>query len=157
METASLKALYRDTVLDHSRHPRNFGRLEHADRQAEGHNPLCGDKVTLYLQLSGECLTEARFEASGCALATASASLLTEAVKGQSTGASRELAEAALAAFRPDGAELPAPLAPFQTVRDYPSRIRCVTLAWQTLLAALNRRSEVVTTEPMETPHVRTR
>jgi len=157
METARLKELYRDTVLDHSRRPRNFGRLEDADRRAEGHNPLCGDKVTLYLQLDDEHLADARFEASGCALATASASLLTEAVKGRSEAASRELAKAALAAFGPNGAELPAPLAPFRSVREYPSRIRCVTLAWQTLLAALDRRTEAATTEPMEASDVRTR
>lgn len=156
MATAGLKELYRDTVLDHSRHPRNFGRLDPAHRRAVGHNPLCGDKLTLYLRLDGERLSEARFEASGCALATASASLLTEAIKGQSEAASRALAQAALAAFAPGGPEPPSPLAPFVSVRDYPSRIRCVTLAWQTLLAALDRRTEVTTTEPTEASDVRT-
>jgi nitrogen fixation NifU-like protein len=79
-----LKDLYRDVIVDHNRHPRNFGKLEPADARADGFNPLCGDKLTLYVNLDGERISEAKFEGSGCAISVASASLLTEAVKGKS-------------------------------------------------------------------------
>ncbi len=86
-----LKDLYRDVIVDHNRHPRNFGRLDPADAHAEGHNPLCGDRLTMYVNLDGERISEAKFEGSGCAISVASASLLTEAVKGKSRAQVQEL------------------------------------------------------------------
>src|SRR5579862_1347411 len=86
-----LKDLYRDVILDHNRRPRNFGRLDGSDRQAEGHNPLCGDRLSVYLRTDGERVADIRFEGTGCAISTASASLMTEAVKGKDKAAVRAL------------------------------------------------------------------
>ena len=86
-----LKELYRDVILDHNRRPRNFGRLEPADARAEGHNPLCGDRLSLFVRMNGERIEDIRFEGKGCAISTASASLMTEAVKGKERAEVREL------------------------------------------------------------------
>ena len=86
-----LKDLYRDVIVDHNRHPRNFGKLEPADAHADGHNPLCGDRLSLYVNLDGERIREAKFDGSGCAISVASASLLTEAVKGKTRGEVKSL------------------------------------------------------------------
>jgi nitrogen fixation NifU-like protein len=131
--------LYQETILDHSKRPRNFHAMEDADRKAEGYNPLCGDKLRLYLKLEDGIVKDASFEGSGCAISTASASLMTESVKGKT----REEAMALLERFRDlitregaASAEL-GKLAVFCGVRDYPARVKCATLCWHTLKSAL--------------------
>ena len=146
----SLRDLYRQTVLDHSRHPRNFRRIEGANREATGHNPLCGDKVSVYLRVADEHIADAAFEATGCAICLASASLMTGLVAGLDVSAAlRDVDEfnsrfAAGAATAEDPAD---PLGALATVRDYPSRIRCATLPWETLRAALSGGGAIISTE----------
>ncbi len=129
--------LYRQVVLEHSRHPRHRHRPAHYDLEAEGHNPLCGDKLRVYVNLAGEQLTDISFEASGCAICLASASLMSEAAREQT----REQAEAMIRQFEQalttDGTLLTGDLAALGGVSQYPSRIRCATLPWKTLKAAL--------------------
>jgi nitrogen fixation NifU-like protein len=145
-----LRDLYRHTVLDHSRHPRNFRRIEGASREATGHNLLCGDKVSVYLQLSGERIVDAAFEAAGCAICLASASLMTGLVASQQVATALRQVDEFKARFAA-GAAAPAdpadPLGALATVREYPSRIRCATLPWETLRAALAGSSATVSTE----------
>lgn len=136
-----LSDLYRDVILDHNRHPRNFGRLEGADAQAEGHNPLCGDRLTLSLRLSGNRIEDIRFEGKGCAISTASASLMSEAVKGKDRDTVRRLFEsvhALLTQQAAPAAEL-GKLAALSGVREFPARVKCASLCWHTLNAALER------------------
>jgi nitrogen fixation protein NifU and related proteins len=145
-----LRDLYRQTVLDHSRHPRNFRRIEGASRESTGHNPLCGDKVSVYLRLSGEHIADVAFEATGCAICLASASLMTDLAAGQDVAAALREVDAFKMRFAPGAtvAEDPAdPLGALATVRDYPSRIRCATLPWETLRAALTGSGATVSTE----------
>jgi nitrogen fixation NifU-like protein len=147
-----LKTLYRQTVLDHSRHPRNFRRIENCERTAEGHNPLCGDKVTIYLRISGDEISDISFEGTGCAICIASASILTEAARGKNQQAAERLAQQVIQAFvaaqsRADTDSQLGDMAALAGVRAYPSRIKCATLAWHTLHAALHEDSNTVTTE----------
>ncbi len=143
--------LYQQVILDHNRNPRNFKRLESADRKAEGNNPLCGDRIQLYVQLAGggDTISDVGFQmpqGSGCAISKASASLMTEAVKGKSVADAEKL----FAAFRDmlaGGATAPGKLAAFSGVRAFPSRIKCANLAWHALHAALQNSAEAVTTE----------
>lgn len=140
--------LYRDIVLEHTRRPRNSRRPDCWDREAEGHNALCGDKVRVFLTLDQDTVAGAAFEASACAIATASASLMTEALEGLPVAAARTAIDefvGVLNGTRPG--PLPGPLQALEGVREYPSRIRCATLPWQTLRAALDARPETVTTE----------
>lgn len=147
-ETAASLELYRHTVLDHSREPRNRVRPVHTDRAATGHNPLCGDKVQVYLHIEERAICEIGFEATGCAICMASASMMTEAVKGGAESAARLAIRNFLSAMRGDsGAGLTGDLAALGSVRDYPSRVRCATLPWQTLEAALDAAPQTVTTE----------
>jgi nitrogen fixation NifU-like protein len=149
-----LKELYRDVILDHNRHPRNFGRFEDgagADvRHADGHNPLCGDRLSVYVVLNGERLEDIRFEGSGCAISTASASLMTEAVKGKDRAAVAKLFdEVHTLLTRHDagsGAAL-GKLAALSGVREFPARVKCATLSWHTLNAALESGAATVSTE----------
>jgi len=137
--TGELAGLYRSSVLDHSRHPRNFRRLAAADHQATGHNPLCGDKVTVYLGTApGDVIADASFEGTGCAICLASASMLTEQVRGRTGAGALQLA-ADVAAMLAPGSQATAPgeLAALAGVRDYPSRVRCALLPWKTLEAAV--------------------
>lgn len=147
--SADTLPLYRDIVLEHTRHPRNCRRPAAWDREAEGHNTLCGDKVRVYLRLDQDRLAEVAFEASACAIATASASLMTEAVQGQAVAGARQAIDGFLAVLRGSHAgPLPGNLRALEGVREYPSRVRCATLPWETLRAALEARSaETVTTE----------
>lgn len=137
-----LRDLYRDVILDHNRHPRNFGRIEGADARAEGHNPLCGDRLTLSLRLAGDRIEDIRFEGKGCAISTASASLMSEAVKGKDREAVRRLFESVHALLTEQdaapGAEL-GKLAALSGVREFPARVKCASLCWHTLNAALER------------------
>ncbi len=141
--------LYQQVILDHNRNPRNFKRLESANRTAEGNNPLCGDRIQLYVQVDGEMIEDIGFQmpqGSGCAISKASASLMTDAVKGKPV----KDAETMFAAFRDmlsGGANAPGKLAAFSGVRAFPSRIKCANLAWHALHAALQNSAEPVTTE----------
>lgn len=144
-----LQNLYRQIVLDHSRKPRNQRRLEHRDREAEGHNPLCGDKIRVYARLGEDRLEDVAFEASGCAICLASASLMTEATKGRAVPLVRALAGQFETALADGGSGLTGDLAALAGVSQYPSRIRCATLPWKTLLAALDASPGPVTTEQM--------
>ena len=141
--------LYQETIIDHSKRPRNFHSMEDANRQAEGYNPLCGDKLKLFLRMEGDVVKEASFLGAGCAISTASASLMTESVKGKN----REQALKLLDEFHdlltnesPAAADL-GKLVVFSGVREYPARVKCATLAWHTLEAALEGTQEKVSTE----------
>lgn len=151
-DAVDLKELYRRTVLEHSRHPHHFGRLDTADQSATGHNPLCGDKCTVYLQLEDESITDIAFEGAGCAICMASASIMTDTVRGRQVGDAQAAATDVLDAFdREDkttgGERLHGDMAALGGVRDFPTRIRCATLPWKTLTAALLRSPDIVTTE----------
>jgi len=134
-----LKELYRDVILDHNRQPRNFGRLEPADAKAEGHNPLCGDRLSLFVRLDGDRIADLRFEGQGCAISTASASLMTEAVKGKTRGEALALFRRVHRLLTDDaaGAEDLGKLAALSGVREYPARVKCASLCWHTLASAL--------------------
>ncbi|HEU5393815.1 MAG TPA: SUF system NifU family Fe-S cluster assembly protein [Candidatus Methylomirabilis sp.] len=149
---SALGDLYQEVILDHNRKPRNFGKVEGANRTAKGHNPLCGDHITLSLKLEGDAIREIGFEGQGCAISKASASLMTSAVKGKS----RKEAEALFEKFhrmvtggKPSPEEQAAlgKLAVFSGVAEFPARVKCATLAWHTLRGALDAAGEIVTTE----------
>ena len=149
--TGELRDLYQDLILDHGRRPRNHRRPGHISREAAGRNPLCGDQLTVFLDLDGSTIKDAAFEGSGCAIATASASIMTEALKGRSVDEARSLfnwfhemltAPALPATPSPHGK-----LAVFAGVREFPVRVKCATLAWHTMKAALDDRRADVTTE----------
>jgi nitrogen fixation NifU-like protein len=135
-----LNDLYRDVILDHNRRPRNFGSLDSADASVEGFNPLCGDRLTLRLKLNDDTISDIRFEGQGCAISTASASLMTEAVKGKSRGEALELFERVHQLLTDDAAPEPSELgklAALSGVREYPARVKCASLCWHTLASAL--------------------
>jgi len=145
-----LKDLYRDVILDHNRQPRNFGRIEAPDGRADGHNPLCGDELSVFVRLAGERVEDIRFEGKGCAISTASASLMTEAVKGKDKAAIGQLFnEIHHLLTQQDAvprAEL-GKLAALSGVREFPSRVKCASLCWHTLNAALDKGASTVSTE----------
>ena len=145
-----LKELYRDVILDHNKHPRNFGRLDPADAHADGHNPLCGDRLSVFVKMNGDRVEDLKFEGKGCAISTASASLMTEAVKGKDKATIGNLFEKVHNLLTqqdaPAGAEL-GKLAALQGVREFPSRVKCASLCWHTLNAALARGASTVSTE----------
>jgi nitrogen fixation protein NifU and related proteins len=147
-----LNDLYRDVILDHNRRPRNFGGLESADASVEGFNPMCGDHLTLRLKLKDDTISDIRFEGHGCAISTASASLMTEAVKGKSRGEALQLFDR-VHHLLTDGAaaadEL-GKLAALSGVREYPARVKCASLCWHTLASALK------STDPKSLPAVST-
>ena len=148
---SDLRDLYQEVILDHNRSPRNFGRLDDADLQADGHNPLCGDRLSITVKLDGDRVTDLRFEGSGCAISKASASLMTEKVKGGTLDELRGLFDR----FHRLVTDQTAPaddaglgkLAVFAGVRDYPARVKCAILAWHTLRAAVDDRHEIISTE----------
>jgi nitrogen fixation NifU-like protein len=146
-----LKDLYRDVIVDHNRNPRNFGKLEPADAHADGHNPLCGDRLTMYVNLDGSNVREVKFEGSGCAISVASASLLTEAVKGKSLDEVKALFDDVHALLTQHDANVDlgklGKLAALSGVREFPARVKCASLCWHTLNAALAHTSEPVSTE----------
>ncbi|UPG71191.1 SUF system NifU family Fe-S cluster assembly protein [Roseomonas gilardii subsp. gilardii] len=146
-----LRDLYQEVILDHGRKPRNFRRLEDADRHARGDNPLCGDRMELWVKLDGEGhIADAAFQGKGCAISMASASLMTETVRGKSAAEAQELGakfrELAMTGTCPDcGAGLAEEMERLQVlggVAEYPSRVKCATLAWHTLNAALEGAKE---------------
>ena len=148
MNDIELGDLYQELIVDHSRRPRNFRRLENPTHQAEGFNPLCGDKVRVYVDLSNNIVRDVAFEGEGCAISKASASLMTESIKGKS----KEEVEQLISRFRDlatgvgDGIRL-GKLAVFSGLRGFPTRVKCATLVWHTLRAALEQTPETVSTE----------
>lgn len=145
-----LKELYRDVILDHNKRPRNFGRIETSDSHADGHNPLCGDRLTVWLRLKDGRIEDIRFEGKGCAISTASASMMTEAVKGKDTAAVQSLYGRIHSLLtRQDAApdESLGKLAALSGVREFPARVKCASLCWHTLNAALERSAATVSTE----------
>ena len=146
-----LKDLYRDVIVDHNRSPRNFRKIADADKVLEGFNPLCGDKLTLYLKLDGETIKDLSFEGSGCAISVASASLMTERLKGKNrTEADRlfdEMHDLLTRSEPPADLEPLGKLAALAGVREYPSRVKCASLCWHTLKGALHGGGASVSTE----------
>jgi nitrogen fixation NifU-like protein len=147
---SDLRDLYQEVILDHNRNPRNFGPLEDAGLRADGHNPLCGDKLSIAVNVVDGVVTDLRFEGSGCAISKASASLMTESIKGRTLDEARKLFDRfhQLVTDRsaPPDEEL-GKLAVFAGVRDYPARVKCAILAWHTLRAAVDDKQDVVSTE----------
>jgi nitrogen fixation NifU-like protein len=149
---ADLRELYQEVILDHNRKPRNFRRLGAPTSAAEGHNPLCGDRISVELEVEGDTLRDIAFQGSGCAISKASASMMTAALKGKTVdeaAAAVEQFRAMLTEERPsdDASALPGRLAVLAGVREFPIRIKCATLPWHTLRAALQGQGEPVTTE----------
>jgi nitrogen fixation NifU-like protein len=148
---AILDSLYQELILDHNRRPQNYGRIGDANRHVEGNNPLCGDRLTLWVQLEGDVIRDLSFEGSGCAISRASASLMTSSVKGKS----RAEVEALLEQFHKLlNGSLPVSetgtlgkLAAFHGVCQFPARVKCASLSWHALKAALCDTEAVVTTE----------
>ena len=141
--------LYQEIILDHSKHPRNRHAMAEANRQAEGYNPLCGDKLKLFLKVEGDKVVDASFEGSGCAISTASASLMTETLKGKTREEAMRMLEKfheLLTTDTPVSQDL-GKLVVFCGVRDYPARVKCATLAWHTLKSALAGTGDVASTE----------
>lgn len=145
---AELRDLYQEVIIDHGRRPRNFGPLPGASHEAEGFNPLCGDRLTLHLRIVEGVIEEARFEGIGCAISTASASLMTEALKGRTVDDAEALFSAFHAGLTGEGTiSALGKLAALAGVREFPTRIKCATLAWHTLRAALRHEKQAATTE----------
>ena len=148
---SDLRELYQEVILDHNRRPRNLGVLPDADRTAEGFNPLCGDRLSVYLKMDGDVINDIRFQGSGCAISKASASLMTDSVKGQTIAEVQRLFKQFHAMVVGDADPPPIEklnkLSVFASVRDYPMRVKCATLAWHTLRAAVDARPDVVSTE----------
>jgi nitrogen fixation NifU-like protein len=150
--SSDLRQLYQEVILDHSKRPRNFGEPEGSCFRAEGHNPLCGDQVTVYVRVEDGAITEVRFEGRGCAISTASASLMTETLKTKTPEEARQLFELFRESVTSDPtSELDddqlGKLAVLSGVREYPMRVKCASLAWHTMRAALDGCDEPVTTE----------
>jgi nitrogen fixation NifU-like protein len=144
--------LYRDVILDHNRRPRNFGALEPADASVEGFNPMCGDRLTVRLRIADDRISDIRFEGQGCAISTASASLMTEAVKGKTRSEALQLFDRVHQLLTDDAAQADelGKLAALSGVREYPARVKCASLCWHTLASALR------STDPRHLPAVST-
>lgn len=146
----NLQDIYRRKVLEHSRQPHNFGRPADVDQEATGFNPLCGDKLSIYLQIAGNEIKKAAFEGTGCAICIASASIMTDALTGQSIEKAQQLGNQVHAMFYDDSTlqdEALGDMLAFASVRNYPSRIKCATLAWTTAAVALSGDTKQVSTE----------
>jgi nitrogen fixation protein NifU and related proteins len=145
-----LKDLYRDVIVDHNRHPRNFREIPDADRRADGFNPLCGDKLTVFVKLDGERVSDVSFNGSGCAISVASASLLTESIKGKTIAEAERLFSQMHRLLTRDEIDVDltslGKLGALSGVREFPARVKCASLCWHTLDAALHRQ-ELVSTE----------
>ena len=153
---SELRELYQEVILDHSRKPRNFGPMPDASRQADGHNPLCGDRATVFVRLDGDRLAEVKFQGAGCSISTASASMMTDAVKGRTVAETEDLFQRFHRLVTRDAAAKEAPdeslgkLAVFSGVSEFPVRVKCASLAWHTLKAALEGDPRPVSTEVSE-------
>ena len=150
--SSEMRDLYQEVILDHGKRPRNFRELEGANRKAEGYNPLCGDRETVYLTLEGNVVRDIAFQGAGCAISTASASMMTESLKGKTL----PQAEALFQRFHdlitgqqsaPSDAPPLGKLEVFSGVREYPVRIKCATLPWHTMRSALNGAGATISTE----------
>ena len=147
---ADLRELYQDVILEHSKSPRNYRELQGANHKAEGYNPLCGDHFTLYLNMDGDVIRDITFQGSGCAISKASASMMTQTLKGKTKEEAEKLFEHfhSLVTGRANGnqADL-GKLAVFSGVSEFPVRVKCATLAWHALHAALEGKEDAVSTE----------
>ncbi|QBQ53205.1 Fe-S cluster assembly sulfur transfer protein SufU [Nitrosococcus wardiae] len=147
-----LRDLYQEVILDHRKKPRNFRPMEDADSQAEGHNPLCGDQITIFLKVRNGVIEDVSFQGDGCAISMASASLMTEVLKGKTPQEAEDLfgkfhdLVTDNGTHRGEGASL-GKLEVLAGVKEFPMRVKCATLAWHTLHAALEHKNQVVTTE----------
>ncbi len=146
---SDLTDLYQDVILEHSRHPRNFGHPDDANREARGNNPLCGDRVTVYLHLDGDVIRSAGFEAKGCAISLASASMMTEMVKGRTVAEARDLFDRFhhLVTVGESGDGELEELEALSGVREFPMRVKCATLPWHTMTAAMDQIETEIRTE----------
>ena len=149
---SDLEDLYQDLIMEHNRKPHNFHRLEAADRTMEGFNPLCGDMITLDLKLEGDVITDVGFEGSGCAISRASASLMTDSIKGKSEEEAERIFEAFHRMITRKPSEDPDPdilgdLEILSGVSEFPVRVKCATLSWHTLRSALEGKRETASTE----------
>jgi len=149
---SELRELYQSVILDHNKRPRNFHQPEGANRSADGFNPLCGDKITVYLELEDDVVKDVGFSGSGCAISTASASLMTQSIKGKSVDDVRQLFDGFHELVVGDSGEAAdleklGKLAVFSGVREFPVRVKCATLAWHTMKSALEGTGEVAKTE----------
>lgn len=147
-----IRDLYQEVVFDHNRNPRNFRVMDDANRKIEGFNPLCGDRITLYVKVSDGVIEDVSFQGSGCAISTASASLMTEIVKGQTEAEAEKLFELFHRVTTDKGGDAVnleeiGKLAVLAGVRAYPARVKCATLAWHSLQAALKDDGQTVSTE----------
>jgi nitrogen fixation protein NifU and related proteins len=147
---SELTDLYQEVILDHNKKPRNFQKLADANRTAEGFNPLCGDQIQLYVKVEDGVIRDIGFQGSGCAISKASASLMTSLVKGKTSDEADALFERfhrlVTTEHAADAAEL-GKLSVFSGVREFPARVKCASLAWHTLRAALEKKADPVTTE----------
>ena len=148
---ADLRDLYQEVILEHSKQPRNYRELGDANHKAEGYNPLCGDHFTVYLKMDGEEIQDVSFQGSGCAISKASASMMTQSVKGKSLAEAEKIFEQfhklVTGAERNGTQEELGKLAVFSGVSEFPVRVKCATLAWHTLHAALEGKQETISTE----------
>ena len=150
---ADLRELYQQTILDHNRSPRNYRKLEHPTQSSEGLNPLCGDHITVYLQLENGVIKDIGFQGAGCAISKASASIMSSALKGKTVAEAEELfrkfhALVTEESGQPENPESLGKLAVFAGVRAFPARVKCASLAWHTMHAALHEEEvKKVTTE----------
>jgi nitrogen fixation NifU-like protein len=147
--SSDLEELYQEVILDHNRRPRNFRAIDDA-RKAEGYNPLCGDRITVYLRLNGDVIADASFQGSGCAISKASASLMTDSVKGKTLAEVEALFDRVHRMITAPAETPPGDLGKLSVlsgVRRFPVRVKCATLAWHTLRAAVDARQEMVSTE----------
>lgn len=143
-----MRELYQEVIVDHNRRPRNFRRIAPATRELEGFNPLCGDRLTVYLTLDGNTISDLAFEGSGCAISVASASLMTEALKGKPVSEAESLFDSVHGMLTGVNDQTPpGKLAVLAGVREFPSRVKCATLCWHTLAGALHGAAEAVSTE----------
>jgi nitrogen fixation protein NifU and related proteins len=151
---SELDELYQEVILDHNKSPRNYRSMEHANRKAQGYNPLCGDQLTVYLQLEGGVIKDISFQGSGCAISKASASMMTAELKGKSEAEAKELFENVhnmltghFNGDEPEGQKRLGKLAILSGVSKFPARVKCASLAWHTVNSALKAEPEVVSTE----------
>ena len=153
MNALDVKSLYKQLIIDHNRNPRNFGVLEDPTQRIEGFNPLCGDKLVLYLIIGDKEIKDIRFEGTGCAISIASASLMTDTIKGMDLEQAKELFQSFYDMVTEDFADENTQaldmgrLTALAGVKDYPARVKCATLCWHALKTALNGENSTVTTE----------
>ena len=147
---AGLRDLYQEVILEHSKVPRNYREMQEADRKAEGFNPLCGDRFTIYLHMDGNSIRDISFQGSGCAISKASASMMTQSLKGKTRTEAEKVFEKfhnLVTGHGHGSADDLGKLAVFSGVSEFPARVKCATLAWHTLQAALEGKQDAVSTE----------